>query len=62
MKKASSKNKRAGARKIWIPIVLILLAVAGGAGYIYWKQQTSQEQAAHSQWYRLQHLIRLHRS
>jgi RND family efflux transporter MFP subunit len=43
MKTASiSKNRRKKASKIWIPIVIVGLLIAGGLGYFFWKQQSVQ--------------------
>jgi HlyD family secretion protein len=43
MKTASiSKNRRKKVSKIWIPIVIVGLIIAGGLGYFFWKQRSVQ--------------------
>lgn len=37
-----SKGKRSRAKKIWIPILVVLLIAASGLGYYFWQQQAGQ--------------------
>lgn len=50
MKKSFTRiDKRSKARKIWIPILVVLLIAAGGLGYFYWKQLQTAQAAAPSE-------------
>ncbi len=42
----SSSNSQPKARKIWIPLILIVLLAAGGFGYFYWNQEMAVQSKA----------------
>lgn len=50
--KSTTKSKRANARKIWIPILVVLLLAAGGLGYFYFTQKTAATAQAASTGYK----------
>jgi HlyD family secretion protein len=37
---SASNSSRPKARRVWIPLILVLLIVAGGFAYTYWNQKT----------------------
>lgn len=39
--KTNAQKKRRSTKKIWIPILCLLLLVGSGAGYYYWAQQST---------------------